>query len=146
MRSKIQDRLDLLKGMFANKRFATIAGGLFILLLGIYFIISGTFVLSLMQFNQTADGAIVAMQIVIAILAALQIAIMLNFGGRKRDMAGGIVASFASACPYCVPLWVYALGLGSSLAFLEDFSLGIGVIAAALLAYSLWRCLDPECR
>ncbi|MEK6954403.1 MAG: hypothetical protein AABX01_05315 [Candidatus Micrarchaeota archaeon] len=146
MKIDFKGRFLMLAGMFENRRYAMSFGMLFTILLGAYFLMSGTFLLSLMQFNESAEMPFVALQVLIALLAAIQLSIMLNFGGKKGDLAGGFVALFASACPVCVPLWIYALGLGGSLAFLSDFSLAMGLFAVALLAYSLWRCLDPQCK
>ena len=52
-------------------------------------------------------------------------------------LAGTLGAFFTSACPFCQPIWLVWLGLGSATAFLAQFGAIIGIVSISLLGISL---------
>ncbi len=50
---------------------------------------------------------------------------------------GSILATFASACVVCQPIWLVWLGFGSASIFLVDFSIYIVLASLAILLYSV---------
>jgi len=71
-------------------------------------------------------------------LAELRAASRKSIGGSILGAGAGgtVLATFASACTVCQPIWLFWLGLGSASAFLVDYSAYVLLASLAILAYS----------
>ncbi|MFH1750202.1 MAG: hypothetical protein ABH863_00835 [Candidatus Micrarchaeota archaeon] len=125
-------------------RLAIFAGASIIVTLMLT-IISGTVLLFPLELNPTAEPLRVAGMALIGIMTGLLLTSMPFLGSRPSGLLGGILGFSASACSFCAPIWVYALGLGGALGFLSDWSPAIILLSMALLLFSIWKVFDPVC-
>ena len=138
-------RVQAAKSVLQKKNALLFFIALAVVLTALYFIVSGTFLVSLMEFNATADPVRIALQLGIAVLAAFQLTLLVFFRANTAGIAGGVLGLFMTSCTICVPLWAYVFGFGSALGFLASFGTAIGMASIALLGYGIWRTVDPWC-
>lgn len=144
-------KLKKLKEIVLEKRYSAvllISLAIISLLLGL----AGSLIVpSTLGINPTAEAGLIAIMLVQALLISLNITVALHnqnkssaTEGKGFAISGTIVALFTSACPVCQPYWLFFLGAGTATAFLADISPYLGIIAIALLSYSLNKALEDK--
>jgi hypothetical protein len=112
-------------------------------LVAAYFVLTSVYVLSLGQFIETLNVLNTTLIALVAIATALLL-VMLVYRAKataetrpEAGLAGAFLGAFASACPFCQPIWLAWLGFGGSIAVLADYSLPISLASLALLAWGV---------
>ncbi|MBI5225293.1 hypothetical protein HY989_05475 [Candidatus Micrarchaeota archaeon] len=114
--------------------------------LALFAIVSGTILLTPLELNPTIEPIRLGLMVLISLATGLVLTSFLVSKANPSNFAGSVLGFFTTACAYCVPLWIYALGLGGAFGFLSDLSPLVAAISLALLSYSLWNIFDPECK
>ncbi|HLF79960.1 MAG TPA: hypothetical protein VJB57_20975 [Dehalococcoidia bacterium] len=75
-----------------------------------------------------------------ALLAGLVIGTLaVSSGGNQKPLlSGGVLSALAVGCPVCNKLVVLLIGTSGALTFFAPLQLYLGMLALALLAYTLW--------
>ena len=146
MLNKIAGRIDMIKILLSDKfRLAAFILSL-AFSLAIFSVVSGTLLLFPLELNPTIEPIRLGLMILISLATGLLITSLLVYKANPANFAGSAIGLFTTACAFCAPLWIYALGLGGAFGFLSDLSIPIAIISLALLSYSLWNVFDPECK
>lgn len=149
--------------VFAKRKYAALFFALAAALLPAYAVLTDIVILSPLALNPNIRPLEAALVFCVGILAALgftiaafQLAEMRI--ASKKEIGSGLVgagaggtalATFASACTVCQPVWLFWLGLGSATAFLADYGAYILLASIALLLYSIstgLRAVAQGCR
>ncbi len=129
-----------------QKRFLAIFIFLSLLFTVFYFLVTGTYVISLYQFNATLEPLRLFLIILISILTGLSITLM--FYKREQPLVcsqnapaffGSIIGLFTTSCPICFPLLLSAVGVGGSFALtISQNAVPIQIASIILLIASIW--------
>lgn len=138
--------------VFSKRKYGLIFAALLTLLIPVYAILSDVVLLGWPPtLNPNLRFPEAPLVFLIAILAALGFTIaayqLLEQHSLSKKSAGGgiigagaggsVIATFATACTVCQPIWLIWLGLGSSSVFLVDYGIYIMLASIALLGYSI---------
>ncbi len=135
--------ITALREVFAGRRYRVAAAGLAAVLIPLLAITSNILSPDGLSINPFAEPLGVVIMAAIAAAMAVNGAILLrNYDLRaalpgKAAAAGGGAALLASACPYCQPVWLVWLGLGSATAFLSAIGAYLGLLSLAMLLVSI---------
>ena len=131
--------------VFSKRKYALLFAALLLILLPIYAILTGVYVLSYMGFSLNLKTFEAAMVPLVAFLAALGFTIAAfqlkeipsQSHWPKAGLIGSVLGTFSSACAICQPIWLVGLGLGSVAAILADYSAHILIASILLLLYAI---------
>ena len=129
-----------------QKRFLVIFLFLSLLFTVFYFLVTGTYVVSLYQFNASLEPLRLVLTILISILTALAITLM--FYKREQPLVcsqnapaflGSVLGLFTTSCPICFPLLLSIIGVGGSFALtVSQNAVPIQIASIVLLFLSIW--------
>ena len=136
---------------FAMPKYRLLAAVFFIILLPLYAVLTDIIILQPLSFNPNLKPLEASLIVFIAILTSLGFAIAAFQLSELRSVSkksvggsvlgagagGSVLATFATTCAICQPIWLVWLGLGSVTVPLIDYGLPIAAISIALLLYSL---------
>lgn len=127
-----------------GRNYKLLFAGVFILLLGVYAVLTDIVVLSEgVALNPNLKLLEASLVLAIALLSSLTLTLvayrsrMLGARIEKRNFFGSAVGVFATACPVCQPIWLVWLGLGSQALFLIEISTYVALASITLLLVSL---------
>jgi len=137
--------------VFSKQKYVWLFFLLSAFLLPFYSVLTDIVVLSPLSINPNLKLFEVGLILFISIFAALGFTIAafqlaeLHAASRKSiggsilgaGAGGTVLATFASACTVCQPIWLFWLGLGSTSAFLVDYSAYVLLASLAILIYSV---------
>ena len=137
--------------VFSKPKYCLLAATFFIILLPLYAVLTDIVILEPLSFNPNLKPLEAGLISLIAVLASLGFTIaafqISEFRHVSKKSVGGsvlgagaggsILATFATTCIICQPIWLVWLGLGGASAFLIDYGLPIAIISIALLLYSI---------
>ena len=135
----------------ANQKYAALFVVLVLALTPAYAVLTDIIILSPLAFNPNLRLLETSLVICVSVLAALGFTIAAfqifelhaisekSVGGSVLGAGAGgtVLATFASACTVCQPIWLFWLGLGSATAFLADYGMYILLASMAILLYSI---------
>lgn len=132
--------------IFSKQKFLAIFLALCVFFLAFYFVVNGIFVLSLLEFNQTAEPLRVALTVLISLLSALAFTVWLYrqeqplvCAPTAAGFGGSVLALFATACPICFPALLSLVGIGGATALaVSANAIPIQIASIALLVASIW--------
>jgi hypothetical protein len=142
--------LDALGKVFEGTRYRLAAAAIAVAVAPVLAITSNIVSPDGLALNPFADPLRVALVAAIAGAMALNGAILLRNMDMRRSGGGGTTvlgtaaALFTTACPFCQPVWLVWLGLGSATAFLSDVSIYVGVFSLSVLAVSIHYSLNSS--
>ena len=142
---KISQDFEAIKEVLSARNYAAGFLALSAVLVALYVVLTGMLLVNPVELNPKIEPINAALIILIAILSSLVIVLTVfklkqNIGleqGEKTGIFGSVLGLFATACPVCQPVWLLWLGLGSTTAFLADYSTPIALAGVLLLVYSL---------
>ncbi|MEM2138344.1 MAG: hypothetical protein QW568_04615 [Candidatus Anstonellaceae archaeon] len=137
--------------VFSEPKYRLLAAIFFLLLLPIYAILTDIVIISPLSVNPNIKLLEAFLIIMVAILASLGFTIaayqlsMLHTVSKKSvggsvlgaGAGGSVLATFATSCTICQPIWLVWLGFGGISAALVDYSLPIALFSIALLLFSI---------
>lgn len=146
--------------VFSKQKYAVLFFALLLFLIPLYSILTNIVVLEPLSLNPNLKLPEVPLIALIALLASVGFTIAayqfseLHSASRKSiggsmlgaGMGGSVLATFASSCAICQPVWLFWLGLGSATAFLADYSIHIELASLAILFYSVHSGLNAITR
>jgi len=149
--ARIENWKEGLALVFASGRYAALFLALVLVLLPAYAILTDIVDLSPLSLNPGIRPLETALVLCVALFASLGFTIaafqIFELHAVSKKSVGGSVlgagaggtalATFASACTVCQPIWLFWLGLGSATAFLSDYGIYILVASLAILLYSI---------
>lgn len=143
-------QLENLAGVLSDGHYLKVLIFSALVLGAVLAVTSGFFVPASLDFNPLAEPLKVAIVAVIALLLALSITVLLErhdkakTSDKKITLVGAITAFFTTTCPFCQPVVLLWLGLGSATAFLVEYSIPISLASIAFLLVSLNLALKSE--
>lgn len=137
--------------VFSKPKYVWVWAAFFTFLLPIYAALTNIMILEPLSINPNLRLPETALIILVAALASVgfTVAAFSFWESRnvsKRALGGGMVgmgagggalATFATTCTICQPIWLVWLGLGGISAFLVDYSMLIALASIAFLLYSI---------
>lgn len=137
--------------VFAKQKYMLLFAALFAVLLPAYAVLTNIAITSPPSFNPYIKPVEAGMIFAISVLAALGFTLaafqFFELHSVSRKSVGGsvlgagaggtVLATFASACSVCQPIWLFWLGIGSATAFLADYGAYMLLASIALLLYSI---------
>ncbi|MFA6489402.1 MAG: hypothetical protein WCT52_01865 [Candidatus Micrarchaeia archaeon] len=137
--------------VFANRKYSALFVVLFAVLTPVYAVLTDIVILSPLALNPGIRPLETALVFCVSVLASLGFTIAAfqifeahsiskkSLGGSVLGAGAGgtVLATFASACTVCQPIWLFWLGLGSATAFLADYGIYIMLASMAILLYSI---------
>ena len=132
--------------VFSKPKYLAIFAACFIAATAIYLVATGTFVLSLGQFLETAEPLRVALLLVISLLTAVAITLAvykndqpLVCSANAPGFFGGIIALFTTSCSICFPLLLSAVGIGGGFALaISENAVPLQIASIVLLLGLIW--------
>ncbi len=137
------NHLDALREVFSEGRYRLAALAIGAAAVPVLALTSNIFSPDGLSLNPFAEPLRIALIGAIASAMALNGAVLLRNRdmrvgeGGKAAIAGSAAAFFASACPFCQPIWLVWLGLGSATAFLAGIGMYVGAFSLSALLVSL---------
>ncbi|MBM3229206.1 hypothetical protein FJZ26_02140 [Candidatus Parvarchaeota archaeon] len=135
-----------IRKVFGDRKSAGLFAVLCTVLLVVYLTLNSVIDPLRLALNSLAKPLDVALVVVLAIMAALFMTLLEyqhrqsgSVVGARGGTFGAIVGGLTTACPICLPLWTYYLGIGSvaaSLAQASPYLLAASIIG---LGYSIRR-------
>lgn len=139
-----------MKLVFSSMKYFLLFFILFGALAPLYAVLTDIIILSPLSVNPSIKPLETALIMLTALLASLGFTIaafqIFEFRAISRPVgasfvgagaSGSFLATFASACVVCQPIWLVWLGLGSTSVFLVDYSLYIILASIVVLLYSI---------
>lgn len=137
--------------VFSDSKYRFLAAAFFMVLLPVYAILTDIILLQPFSINPNLKLAETVLITAVALLASLGFTLALyqlsNLhrvskgsvgGGVLGAGAGGsVLATFATSCTICQPVWLLWLGVGGAATFLVDYSLPIALASILLLLFSI---------
>ncbi|MFA6048831.1 MAG: hypothetical protein WC792_02695 [Candidatus Micrarchaeia archaeon] len=140
-------RLDALKRVLSNPRFAVFAAMVSSIALAAYAVFSNTFVWGTLEANPLGpDPVTVGLLAALALGTGLLASSLAYSGGNleKKACAAGVGGSglglLSSACPYCPPVLAYLFG-AQGLFALSAYGSAMALVSVALVYYGLYDVL-----
>ena len=132
--------------VFSKPKYLAVFIACFAIATAIYFIATGTFVLSLFQFLDAAEPLRVALLLVISLLTAVAITLAvfkndqpLVCSANAPGLFGSVIALFTTSCSICFPLLLSAVGIGGGFALaISENAVPLQFASIALLLGSIW--------
>jgi hypothetical protein len=150
---QLTDYIGKLARVLSEPKHAAIFLGSLVVLLALFGVMSGIFLPNPIGFNGVADPLRVVGIIASAIIASVNIAVVLwnherrmsSHGAGSMTALGAFMGMFLGSCPFCQPAWLFWLGLGSVTGFLSA-TLGalFGLASIIFLLYALKLSLESD--
>ncbi len=137
------NRLNALKRVLSNPRFALLAAMVSLVALAAYAVFSNTFVWGTLETNPLGpDPVTIILLVALAIgtgLLSSALAYSRHFGKKAcaAGIGGGVLGLFSSACAYCPPVLAYLLG-AQGLFALSAYGGLMAFLSVALVYYGLY--------
>ncbi len=135
--------INALNTIFSQSRYQAVFTILLLVLIPVFTIITGLFLIATMEFNPIADPIRVVLMLINVLAIALNATIIIHNYEKRKTTAkstttlGTVAAMFTTSCSFCQPVWLFWLGLGEATAFLAEISVYITLISISFLLVSL---------